>query len=180
MSCRSGSFRSLGLAKRGQEGMNGYYTAAATGVFQGHKQGFWKQLGNRAESRSYRFCGLAVCVCGGGWYCAKLAAVNSSPSGCHPPEAEKPGGDLVNPQEPHSCYPQRAGHCTSLLTHMRGFFGLGSSCVCYHTQQHKGVFFLSKALWGTGMPGPHTTGVRPLSRLSDSLQQVLLQPPLGR
>ena len=48
--------------------MNGYYTAAATGVFQGHKQGFWKQLGNRAESRSYRFCGLAVCVCvwGGG------------------------------------------------------------------------------------------------------------------
>lgn len=46
--------------------MNGYYTAAATGVFQGHKQGFWKQLGNRAESRSYRFCGLAVCVCVGG------------------------------------------------------------------------------------------------------------------
>lgn len=122
---------------------------------------------------------LCVCVWGG-WYCAKLAAVNSSPSGCHPPEAEKPGGDLVNPQEPRSCYPQRAGHCTSLLTHMRGFFGLGSSCVCYHTQQHKGVFFLSKALWGTGMPGPHTTGVRPLSRLSDSLQQVLLQPPLGR
>lgn len=32
--------------------------------FQGHKQGFWKQLGNGAESRSHRFCGLAVVVGG--------------------------------------------------------------------------------------------------------------------
>ena len=40
--------------------MSCYYTATATGVFQRHKQGFWKQLGNGAESRSYRFCGLAV------------------------------------------------------------------------------------------------------------------------
>lgn len=62
-------------------------------------------------------------------------------------------------------------------TYARLLFGFGSSCVCYHTQQHKGVFFLSKALWGH--TGPHTAGVRPISRLSDSLQQVLLQPPLG-
>ena len=62
----------------------------------------------------------------------------------------------------------------SLLMYTQGFFSFDSSCVCYHIQQHKGVFFLSKALWGAGMPEPHTAGVRCISRPSDGSQQVLL------
>lgn len=72
------------------------------------------------------------------WHCARLDAVNSSPSGCHPPgpEQPEPDGYLVqgNHHEPLSRYPQRAGCCTSLLTHLQSLFGF---CCC--------LFFVFKA-----------------------------------